>query len=551
MDSQLVNTARSDEAQVLQAAFENLTEGLVVADAHGRITFFNAEAERILGFGVRDAGPAEWSSACGCYLPDQVTYYPAERLPLVRALQGEEALNQLLFIRNQDQPTGLWVSASGRPFTDQGGRTQGGLVIFRDVTEQQNALRKLTLETLRAAGFDETVSDPAPGMGCTACLQRCARLRDCYDKISRAVEQTADTVVITDSQGVIEYVNPAFEKTTGYARAEALGCTPRILKSGYHDEDFYAQLWTGLVTGKPYLGTIINRKKSGECYWAEQTITPMRGDGGQITHFVSVLKDMTERRKVEKHEFFLDLAREIQMRHYSQNGSLPGFDIAAAAVPAEQTGGDYFDFLPHPDGCLDVVIGDVTGHGFGAALVMAETRAYLRSYSDLHLPIKDLLNRVNRVLASDLDGRYWVTLLLARLDSRRRTLEYVNAGHVPGYLFKSCRELGHLLDSTNAPLGMFPDSEYPPGRVISLEHGDTIVLLTDGITEAMDKNQDQFGSPRTLEFLRNHLSEPAARIVHGLHDEVRRFLGNSPQHDDITSVVCKVGSDAGTADRQT
>ncbi len=550
MDSQLVNTARPDEAEVLRAVLENLTEGLIVADEHGRITFFNAEAERILGFGVRDVGPAEWSSVYGCYLPDQVTHYPAERLPLARALQGEVALNQLIFIRNPSQPAGLWISASGRPLMYERGLTRGGLIILRDVTERQNAIRKITLETLRAAGFDETMSEPVPGMECTACLQRCAWFRDCYERISRAVEQTADTVVITDRQGVIEYVNPAFEKTTGYARAEALGCTPRILKSGYHDENFYGRLWRGLVAGRPFLGTIINRKKSGDYYWAEQTITPMRDDSGQITHFVSVLKDMTERRKVEKQEFFLDLAREVQKRHYSQHGSLPGFDIAAAAIPAEQTGGDYFDFLPHSDGCLDMVIGDVTGHGFGAALVMAETRAYMRSYSNLHLPINVLLNRVNRVLASDLEGRFWVTLVLARLDSRKRTLEYVNAGHVSGYLFKSCGELGQLLEGTGAPLGMFPDSDYPPGRTIPLEHGDTIVLLTDGITEAMDKDQHQFGSPRVLEFLRNHLSEPAAQIVQGLHDVVRKFSGNSPQQDDITSVVCKVGSDAGTAGLQ-
>jgi len=178
--------------------------------------------------------------------------------------------------------------------------------------------------------------------------------------------------------------------------------------------------------------------------------------------------------------------------------------------------------------------------------VMAETRAYMRSYANLHLPINVLLNRVNHVLASDLEGRYSVTLVLARLDSRKRTLEYVNAGHVTGYLLKSCGELGHLLDSTNPPLGMFPDSDYPPGRIIPIEHGDTIVLLTDGITEAMNKDQEEFGSPRVLEFLCNHLSEPAAQIVQGLHDIVRGFSGNAPQQDDITSVVCKVGSDAGT-----
>jgi PAS domain S-box-containing protein len=548
MNRQLVNTTRLDEAEVLRAVMRDLTQGLVVADEHGRITFFNVEAERILGSGARDADPTEWPSVYGCYLPDQVTLCPAEQLALARALRGEEALNQLIFIRNPRQPAGLWISASGKPFRDERGRVRGGFVIFRDVTEQQNALRKMTFEILRAAGFDETMCDPVPGTECKGCLQRCTRFRDCYERISRAIEQTADTVVITDSRGVIEYVNPAFEKTTGFARAEALGSTPRILKSGHHDRRFYARLWKGLFRGKPFLGTIVNRKKSGELYWAEQTITPMKDDSGQITHFVSVLKDMTERRKVEKQEFFLDLAREIQKRLYSQHGYLPGFDIAAAAIPAEQTGGDYFDFLPHPEGCLDMVIGDVTGHGFGAALVMAETRAYVRSYSSSYLPINALLNRVNHALAGDLDGRYSVTLVLARLDSRRRTLEYVNAGHVTGYVLKSSGELAHLLESTEAPLGMFPDSDYPSGRTIPLECGDTIILMTDGITEAMNENQDEFGSPRVLEFLRKHLSEPAARIVQGLHDVVRGFSGNAPQQDDITSIVCKVGSDAGTPD---
>jgi PAS domain S-box-containing protein len=543
MNSQPANTSRLGEAEVLRAVIENLTEGLIVTDEHGKISFSNAEAARILGLGAREVDPTEWSSVYGCYLPDQVTRYPAERLALARALRGEEVLNQLIFIRNPSQPVGLWISATAKPFTEEYGRIHGAFVIFRDLTERRNALRKITLEVLQAAGVDETMSDPGPGRECSGCLQSCIRFRDCYERISRAIEQTADTVVITDNQGVIEYVNPAFEKTTGYGRAEVLGCTPRILKSGCHDGEFYAKLWQGLVTGRPFFGTIINRKKSGEYYWAEQTITPMRDDTGQITHFVSVLKDMTERRKVEKQEFFLDLAREIQTRHYSQHASLPGFDIAAAAIPAEQTGGDYFDFLPNAEGCLDMVIGDVTGHGFGAALVMAETRAYMRSYSNMHLPINVLLNRVNQVLASDLGGRYSVTIILARLDSRRRTLEYVNAGHVPGYVLKSSGAVGHIMESSDAPLGMFPDSDYPSSRIISLDQGDTIVLITDGITEAINEDQHAFGSPRVLEFLRSHLRAPAARIVQGLHDVVRGFSGKAPQQDDITSVVCKVGSD--------
>jgi PAS domain S-box-containing protein len=536
------DNANPDEAEMLRAVLENLTDGLIVADAQGKFVFFNAEAERILGIGPRDTSPADWSEVYGCYLPDRVTSFPPERLPLARALRGDEALNELIFIRNPKHPEGLWISVSGRPFEDKRSKIRGGLVVFRDVTERQNALRKITIETLRTIGGDTALTEPVPGMECTGCLERFAKFRDCYDRIYRAVEQTADSVVITDRQGVIEYVNPAFEKTTGYTREEALGQTPRILKSGYHDNEFYRQLWTGLFAGKPFLGTIVNRKKSGEYYWAEQTITPVKDDGGQITHFVSVLKDVTELRKMQKQEFFLGLAREVQKRYYKQHACVPGFDIAAAAFPAHQTGGDYFDFLPQPDGCLDMVIADVSGHGFGAALVMAQTRACLRAYSGMEPNIGALLNRVNSVLASDLEGRHSVALVLARLDPGKRTLEYVNAGHVSGHLLRSSGEIGHVLDSTGPPLGMFPDRDYSSSRIIPLEQGDTIVLVTDGVTEATRAEQDEFGAQRALEFLRSHLDEPAAQLVQGLYDAARAFSGDGHQEDDIASVVCKVGA---------
>ena len=486
--------------------------------------------------------PSEWSAVYGCYLPDQVTPYPPERLPLVRALRGEEALNELIFIRNPHHPEGLWINVSGRPLGDKGGKISGGLVVFRDVTERQNALRQITIETLRTIGGDAALSEPVPGMECTGCLERFAKFRECYDRIYRAVEQTADTVVITDRQGLVEYVNPAFEKTTGYTRDEALGRTPRILKSGYHDEQFYRQLWKGLLAGKPFLGTIVNRKKSGEYYWAEQTITPVKDDGGQVTHFVSVLKDVTELRKMQKQEFFLDLAREVQKRYYKQHASVPGFDIAAAAFPAHQTGGDYFDFLPQPDGCLDMVIGDVSGHGFGAALVMAETRACLRAYSGMEPNIGVLLNRVNGVLASDLEGRHSVTLVLARLDPGKRTLEYVNAGHVSGHLRAVLRR-GRPRPRQHRPS---PGHVPRPRLLIEPDHP-ARARRHDCPSHRRDHGGDARGPGRVRGSARprvspSHLEEPAAQLVQGLHDAARAFSGDGPQQDDIASVVCKVGA---------
>ncbi|MGA8869262.1 MAG: response regulator [Candidatus Sulfotelmatobacter sp.] len=118
-------------------------------------------------------------------------------------------------------------------------------------------------------------------------------------KLSRAVEQSADTVMITDLNGVIEYVNPAFETVTGYSRHEAIGQTPSILKSGEQDAETYRQLWQTILAGNIYRGILANRTKNGEIYYVEKSISPIRNTQGRITHFVANGRDLTERLHVE------------------------------------------------------------------------------------------------------------------------------------------------------------------------------------------------------------------------------------------------------------
>jgi two-component system cell cycle sensor histidine kinase/response regulator CckA len=118
-------------------------------------------------------------------------------------------------------------------------------------------------------------------------------------KLSRAVEQSADTVLITNRSGVIEYVNPAFETLTGYTRDEACGQTPRILKSGEQDADTYQELWKTILAGNVYRGILVNRKKNGELYYVEESICPVRDADGQIAHFISNGRDLTERLRLE------------------------------------------------------------------------------------------------------------------------------------------------------------------------------------------------------------------------------------------------------------
>ncbi len=136
--------------------------------------------------------------------------------------------------------------------------------------------------------------------------------------LSVVVEQTADSVVITDRDGNIEYVNPAFEATTGYTQQEVLGKTPRLLKSGKHKSSFYKDLWDTVLAGKAFRAVITNRKKNSDLYYADQTITPIKDASGEITHFVSVWKDITERMHYREQLETLNQDLEFEKHKFEQ-----------------------------------------------------------------------------------------------------------------------------------------------------------------------------------------------------------------------------------------
>jgi PAS domain S-box-containing protein len=529
---------RLEDSDVLAAVFKNLAVGVVVCDADGHFVFFSPEAERILGSGSTRVDSAEWSSTYGCYRPDRVTLYPPEELPLARAMRGEEALHELIFIRNPQRPGGLWIDASATPLRNSWGMSCGAVVLFSDVSVPENLMRnQATVEA-----FLTPVRDPCDSVENRHELvsERFARFRTMFDQLARAVDQTADSIMITDRRGIVEYVNPAFEKVTGYSAAEVLGQKPSMLKSGQHDAGFYRDLWGKLISGDSFRGTIVNRKKSGDLFWSEQTISPIKDQTGATTHFVSVLKDMTALRKKQEQEFHMALARELQQRYYHTTASLPGFDIAGAAYPADETGGDYFDFIPQPDGSLYIVVADIAGHGFGSALQMAEVRASLRAYSTMAPDISRLLNCINRSFTATFGGSGFVTMFLGRIDPKTRSLEYTSAGHVPGYLLRDSGDIGFVLASTAPPLGVFPDQQYCSGPAVPLEHGDIIVLLTDGITESANADDAMFGAEGALDFIGRQRQSTAGELVQGIYRAARTFAGAAPQMDDILSVVCKV-----------
>lgn len=363
-------------------------------------------------------------------------------------------------------------------------------------------------------------------------------LREICDQLAMAADRTADSILIASGRGTVEYVNPAFEEMTGFSGRELLG--QNLNASGLHNAVTCSSLWTNLGSGNWFRGAVINRRKSGQLFWCSQTIDLIRDAAGIVTHRVSVMRDVTALEGQQEHAFHMKMARDLQQRYYDVTASLPGFDIAAAAYPADEIGGDYFDFIPQHDGSLYIVLADVAGHGIASALVMAELRASLRAYLTSSQDVSDLLKCLNRSLLDTLGPNRNATIFLGRIDPQRQSLEYASAGHVPGFLLRASGDIGTVLPSTGRPLGFFPNPQIDPRRLIPLTHGDTILLLTDGITESTNFNDAMFGTEGALDFVRCRRHNTADSLVHGLCRAACIFTGDARQWDDMAAIICKV-----------
>lgn len=224
---------------------------------------------------------------------------------------------------------------------------------------------------------------------------------------------------------------------------------------------------------------------------------------------------------------------------------LDGWEIAAALLPARETSGDFYDFIPFGDGRLGLVVGDVADKGLGAAFYMALARTLLRTYAidysvrypDTYLSqIDRVLDTTNARILADTTTDLFVTLFYGLLDTQTNTLTYANAGHNPPYHFN--RRRVRALGLTGLPLGLFKDSRWKRSSV-RVNSGDLLVLYTDGLTEAQDSSQEFFGEGRLQEIVRDNLNLPCHDLCDTILKEVTTFAGDSPHADDITLIVVR------------
>jgi serine phosphatase RsbU (regulator of sigma subunit) len=248
-------------------------------------------------------------------------------------------------------------------------------------------------------------------------------------------------------------------------------------------------------------------------------------------------KEKSERllRQIEKD---LEQAAEIQKRLLpGENPRFEDFDISGANIPCYQVGGDYYDFVPIDVDRLGIVIADVSGKGISASLLMASLRAAL--LADVHpgFDIAGMAGRLNDFIHRSSASNSFITFFFGDLDRRTGALCYVNAGHNPPFVVRKSGELSALGTSGFAS-GMFPRATFEPGTV-RLETGDTAVLFTDGIPEAMNEKREEYTEERLRNFVAGHRELAASELCRTALEDARSFTGGAEQSDDITLVVIK------------
>ncbi len=345
-------------------------------------------------------------------------------------------------------------------------------------------------------------------------------------------------MLIADQQGRILVANRAACGMFGYDASQLNAMNvdelvPNAFRSTHRQ--YVAKFFQALVPRVMGVGReVLGVDSTGREFPVEIGLSPVETPSGPCV--VAAIVDITERKRREKESTLARMVQEAMLPQIPVD--LPGLEIAARSEPADATGGDFYDLVRFPDGRIGVVIGDASGHGFAAALVTATARSYLRALMRTEPDLGGILRTTNSLLIDDVLDNRFVTLLFVILNPQSMQLSYAGAGHI-GYLLDRSGQLKCQLDNNGPPLGWFADSEYPV-TTLKLDHGDLLVLLTDGIEESMCPSGSQFGRQRVLELLCRSKDLPAVQIVHDLHRSVHEFHEADDPHDDATAIIARV-----------
>lgn len=240
----------------------------------------------------------------------------------------------------------------------------------------------------------------------------------------------------------------------------------------------------------------------------------------------------------------LEIAQEVQKKLLPKHDiQIQGYDVAGICIPAKEVGGDYYDFISLGSNKFGIVIGDVSGKGVPAAIYMTLTKGIIQAYMEESIsPIK-VLTKVNNLMYRTIERDSFVSMIFAVLDLNEKKITYARAGHNPAIYYHHASNILTLMEPDGIALGLENGEKFQKvirEKEVKLEINDLLVFYTDGITEAMNENHNEFGEERLLRVIQENQDKSAKNLINCIYSRVQNYIGESKRHDDMTMVVLKV-----------
>ena len=409
--------------------------------------------------------------------------------------------------RRRKDNTLFHVSILGAPIF-HGGKPIGVYAIYRDISDRKRAEEEILIQKI----YFERLFNSAP-----------------------------EAILLHDNDDRVVNVNEEFVRMFGYSREEAIGRPVNELVAPAELMEEATRFSQMSFRGERVEAETKRKRKDGTIMDVSVLGAPVFHEGKQIAVY-AIYRDITEHKREEEERIRekqeARMARNIQINFLPKsNPDVPGYDIAGKSLPALNVGGDYYDFIRLNDHQLAIGLGDVSGKGLAASLVMANLQATIRSEALYGSDPAHCLERANKLLFSSTDARTFVSIFYGILDTSNNSLTYTDAGQGPAVLFSE-GEPPRLLSTRGMALALTDNATYH-AKTVYIRPGDFIVIYSDGITEAVNSNMDEFGKNRIFDFIIRNKSNPAATILDKLFDAVHEHVHNGSEQDDMTALLLK------------
>jgi serine phosphatase RsbU (regulator of sigma subunit) len=425
----------------------------------------------------------------------------------------------------------------------EGARTEPDFKVHRGEQSQSDLLAlisKVGVTLLASATLDQTLNQVASLVFEAVPSDRCLiMMRDEGDEelkvaVARLRDREGEVGEIRVSRHVLEeVVGQGKSVLTSDAQHD-----PRFASSTMTIQGIRSVLAVPLGVGEKVFGIIYADSPIAEGRFSEdhlKVLTTLASVAAIRVENARLIEEQMGRERLEQE---LQLASEIQQRFQPTAPPIVnGYELQGISFSCYEIGGDYYDFIEREDGRLVVALGDVSGKGTAAALLMSSLHAAVHAQAASHSTLVETISNVNRYLAENIPSNRFVTLFYAELDPKAGALAFVNAGHNPPIIIHESGTVEQL-SSGGLPLGIIPDTEYREGRT-QLQPGDVLVIYSDGVSEAINPQGEEFGPDRLCRVVSANVNATAAGIRDKIESALTTFVEGTPANDDITLVIVK------------